>query len=166
MQGYIAMPVNGARPFRAQLAHDWRRTGDKKMTTAIHPTVDRGITRGAEGFTGGALQCQCAKDKDKDKVKITAPVAFNHACATVAATGLGQPRFLGFCVVGDRARNATFQNGRHPSDPACQGPGTLRWPEPSTDAPHRHPRRQSQGSLQVGVTAGAQPFGTNLSRNP
>ncbi|MFT4063770.1 S-(hydroxymethyl)glutathione synthase [Paraburkholderia sp.] len=48
------------------------------MTTAIHPTIDRGIQKGAENFAGGTLRCQCSKDPVE--VRIGAQVAFNHAC--------------------------------------------------------------------------------------
>ena len=48
------------------------------MTTHLHPTVDKGITKGAEGFAGGTLHCQCASNKVQ--VKIDSQVMFNHAC--------------------------------------------------------------------------------------
>jgi S-(hydroxymethyl)glutathione synthase len=65
------------------------------MATAIHPTVDRGITRGAEGLAGGTLQCQCAQNKVE--VKITAQVAFNHVCG---CTKCRKPKGALFSVVG------------------------------------------------------------------
>jgi len=65
------------------------------MTTAIHPTVDRGITPGAPGFAGGTLQCQCTSDKVK--VQISAQVAFNHACG---CTKCWKPKGALFSVVG------------------------------------------------------------------
>lgn len=70
------------------------------MTTAIHPTVDRGITRGAEGFAGGTLQCHCAKDKVE--VTITSQVAFNHACG---CTKCWKPEGALFSVVGVVSRD-------------------------------------------------------------
>lgn len=48
------------------------------MTTAIHPSVDQGIQKGADGFSGGTLRCLCANDPVE--VRIDAQVAFNHAC--------------------------------------------------------------------------------------
>lgn len=48
------------------------------MTTAIHPSVDRGIQSSADGFSGGTLRCLCANDPVE--VRIDAQVAFNHAC--------------------------------------------------------------------------------------
>ena len=48
------------------------------MASAIHPSVDRGIQKGAENFTGGTLRCQCAHDPVE--VRIDSQVLFNHAC--------------------------------------------------------------------------------------
>ena len=45
---------------------------------SLHPSVDHGIAKGAEGFNGGTLQCQCASDPVQ--VQVGAQVAFNHAC--------------------------------------------------------------------------------------
>ena len=65
------------------------------MATAIHPTVDKGVSKGAAGFAGGSLQCQCATDKVE--VKIVAQVAFNHACG---CTKCWKPKGAIFSVVG------------------------------------------------------------------
>jgi S-(hydroxymethyl)glutathione synthase len=48
------------------------------MASAIHPTVDRGIRKGAENFTGGTLRCQCMNDPVE--VRVDSQVLFNHAC--------------------------------------------------------------------------------------
>ena len=48
------------------------------MTTAIHPSVDRGIQKGSDRFAGGTLRCLCAHDAVE--VRVDAQVAFNHAC--------------------------------------------------------------------------------------
>ena len=65
------------------------------MATAIHPSVDKGVNKGAAGFSGGSLQCQC--EKDKVEVKIGAQVAFNHACG---CTKCWKPKGAIFSVVG------------------------------------------------------------------
>src|SRR3546814_1756801 len=48
------------------------------MVVSLHPTVDAGVKKGADGFTGGTLRCQCPTDAVE--VKIGTQVAFNHAC--------------------------------------------------------------------------------------
>ena len=48
------------------------------MTLSIHPTVDVGVKKGAEGFAGGTIRCLCGSDPVE--VKVGAQVAFNHAC--------------------------------------------------------------------------------------
>ena len=65
------------------------------MTVSIHPTVDRGISKGAEGFAGGTLRCLCAQDPVE--VKVGAQVAFNHACG---CTKCWKPNGALFSVVG------------------------------------------------------------------
>lgn len=65
------------------------------MTTSIHPTVDAGIRKGAEGFAGGTLRCLCSTDTVE--VKIGAQVAFNHACG---CTKCWKPAGALFSVVG------------------------------------------------------------------
>jgi S-(hydroxymethyl)glutathione synthase len=65
------------------------------MSTAIHPTVDAGIKKGAEGFAGGTLRCQCAHDPVE--VKVESQVAFNHACG---CTKCWKPAGALFSVVG------------------------------------------------------------------
>ena len=51
------------------------------MTASLHPTVDAGITRGAEGFAGGTLRCRCSTGPFE--VTVRAQVAFNHACVCI-----------------------------------------------------------------------------------
>jgi S-(hydroxymethyl)glutathione synthase len=65
------------------------------MTSAIHPSVDHGIQKGAENFTGGTLRCQCAQDPVE--VRIDSQVAFNHACG---CTKCWKPEGALFSVVG------------------------------------------------------------------
>ena len=48
------------------------------MTVSIHPAVDAGVKKGADGFAGGTLRCHC--QADPVEVKIGTQVAFNHAC--------------------------------------------------------------------------------------
>ena len=47
------------------------------MTTAIHPSVDHGIQKGASDFEGGALRCSCATDPVE--VRVESQVLFNHS---------------------------------------------------------------------------------------
>lgn len=65
------------------------------MAPAIHPSVDRGIQKGAENFTGGTLRCQCAHDPVE--VRIDSQVLFNHACG---CTQCWKPSGALFSVVG------------------------------------------------------------------
>jgi S-(hydroxymethyl)glutathione synthase len=65
------------------------------MTTAIHPSVDRGVQKGAAGFAGGSLRCQCASNPVE--VKIDSQVLFNHACG---CTKCWKPAGALFSVVG------------------------------------------------------------------
>jgi S-(hydroxymethyl)glutathione synthase len=48
------------------------------MTMSIHPSVDKGVQPGADGFVGGTLVCQCAQDPVKVEVKSQS--AHNHVC--------------------------------------------------------------------------------------
>ena len=70
------------------------------MTTAIHPTVDHGIHKGADGFAGGTLRCLCSKDAVE--VRIGSQVAFNHACG---CTQCWKPAGAVFSVVGVVSRD-------------------------------------------------------------
>ena len=45
---------------------------------AIHPSVDDGVSRGAEDFKGGSLRCNCKTDTVV--VSIEGNCAFNHVC--------------------------------------------------------------------------------------
>ena len=65
------------------------------MSISIHPLVDNGIKRGAEGFAGGTLRCLCKTDPVE--VKIDTQVAFNHACG---CTQCWKPEGAIFSVVG------------------------------------------------------------------
>jgi len=65
------------------------------MTTAIHPSVDNGVTKGREGFAGGTLRCQCASNPVE--VSIGSQVLFNHACG---CTQCWKPAGALFSVVG------------------------------------------------------------------
>lgn len=70
------------------------------MATSIHPSVDNGIAKGAEGFAGGTLRCRCGKDAVE--VKVGAQVAFNHACG---CTKCWKPDGALFSVVGVVSRD-------------------------------------------------------------
>jgi len=100
------------------------------MAMSIHPSVDRSIAKGSEGFAGGTLRCLC-RDNPVE-VQVGAQVAFNHACG---CTKCWKPAGAVFSVVGVVPRdkvavtahgeklsvvdqNATIQ--RH----ACTGCGT------------------------------------------
>jgi len=45
---------------------------------AIHPSIDSGLTKGSESFSGGTLKCHCPSDKVE--VQIRGNVLHNHAC--------------------------------------------------------------------------------------
>jgi S-(hydroxymethyl)glutathione synthase len=65
------------------------------MASAIHPTVDQGIQKGAENFAGGTLRCQCVQDPVE--VRIDSQVLFNHACG---CTQCWKPAGALFSVIG------------------------------------------------------------------
>ncbi len=48
------------------------------MSTTIHPSVDKGMTPAADGFSGGSLKCKCSSDPVE--VKVSAQCAHNHVC--------------------------------------------------------------------------------------
>jgi S-(hydroxymethyl)glutathione synthase len=70
------------------------------MTISIHPAVDGGVRKGAEGFAGGTLRCLC--NSDPVEVTIGAQVAFNHACG---CTKCWKPAGAVFSVVGVAPRD-------------------------------------------------------------
>ncbi len=45
---------------------------------AIHPSVDHGVSRGAENFQGGTLVCNC--EQNPVQVTVNAQCAHNHVC--------------------------------------------------------------------------------------
>ena len=47
-------------------------------TLTLHPSLDQGLRKGSDTFTGGTLRCQCASSPVE--VSITGNVAHNHAC--------------------------------------------------------------------------------------
>lgn len=47
-------------------------------TLSLHPSLDQGIRKGSDTFTGGTLRCLCASSPVE--VSITGNVAHNHAC--------------------------------------------------------------------------------------
>ena len=65
------------------------------MAISIHPSVDKGIAKGTEGFGGGTLECHCASDKVE--VKVDSQVFHNHACG---CTKCWKPDGAMFSVVG------------------------------------------------------------------
>ena len=48
------------------------------MAVSIHPSVDRGVQPGAQGFAGGTLVCKCS-DRPV-KVSVGSQSAYNHVC--------------------------------------------------------------------------------------
>lgn len=48
------------------------------MITKIHPTIDSGIQKGSDNFTGGTLKCQCSHNQVV--VKVDSQSAHNHVC--------------------------------------------------------------------------------------
>ncbi|MBN3788854.1 S-(hydroxymethyl)glutathione synthase [Burkholderia sp. Ac-20353] len=70
------------------------------MAVAIHPSVDRGIEKGAEHFAGGTLRCRCADEPVE--VRVDSQVAFNHACG---CTKCWKPAGALFSVVGVVSRD-------------------------------------------------------------
>lgn len=65
------------------------------MTVSIHPSVDAGLAKGTQGFSGGQLRCNCTQDAVE--VKVSSQVAFNHACG---CTKCWKPTGALFSVVG------------------------------------------------------------------
>lgn len=65
------------------------------MTRTLHPSIDHGVKKGADGFAGGTLRCQCTENPVE--VRIGAQVAFNHACG---CTKCWKPSGALFSVVG------------------------------------------------------------------
>lgn len=65
------------------------------MSISIHPSVDRGVARGAQNFSGGTLRCLCPSAPVE--VAVSAQVAFNHACG---CTKCWKPEGARFSVVG------------------------------------------------------------------
>ena len=61
---------------------------------ALHPSIDRGFTPAAEGFSGGTLVCKCASLPVT--VKISSQSAHNHACG---CTKCWKPEGAVFSVV-------------------------------------------------------------------
>ena len=61
----------------------------------LHPSIDNGLTKEAEGFAGGTLVCHCT-DRPV-KVAIDNQVLFNHACG---CTKCWKPAGALFSVVG------------------------------------------------------------------
>ena len=70
------------------------------MSPSIHPTVDAGVKKGAEGFAGGTLRCLCSTDTVE--VKVGSQVAFNHACG---CSKCWKPSGAVFSVVGVVSRD-------------------------------------------------------------
>lgn len=70
------------------------------MSKSIHPSVDAGVNKGAQGFSGGTLRCLCASDRVE--LKVDSQVAFNHACG---CTKCWKPAGALFSVVGVVSRD-------------------------------------------------------------
>ncbi|MBS0343871.1 MAG: S-(hydroxymethyl)glutathione synthase [Proteobacteria bacterium] len=78
------------------------------MSLSIHPSVDRGPSKGADGFAGGTLRCHCSKRPVE--VKVDSQVLFNHACG---CTKCWKPEGAVFSVVGvvPRDKLTVWANG-------------------------------------------------------
>ena len=61
---------------------------------SLHPSIDGGLKKGSDSFTGGTLVCKCASKPVK--VKISAQVAHDHACG---CTKCWKPAGAKFSVV-------------------------------------------------------------------
>ena len=70
------------------------------MAIALHPTVDQGIKKGIENFSGGTLRCKCSSDPIE--VQVASQVLFNHACG---CTKCWKPAGALFSVVGVVSRD-------------------------------------------------------------
>jgi S-(hydroxymethyl)glutathione synthase len=60
----------------------------------LHPSIDNGLKKGSDSFTGGTLVCKCASKPVK--VKISTQIAHNHACG---CTKCWKPAGAKFSVV-------------------------------------------------------------------
>lgn len=78
------------------------------MSISIHPSVDRGVSKGAPGFARGTLRCLCASNPVQ--VKVDSQVAFNHACG---CTKCWKPEGATFSVVAvvPRENLTVLENG-------------------------------------------------------
>jgi len=77
-------------------------------TTAIHPSVDKGVSPAAAGFAGGTLVCKCAQAPVK--VTIKGQIAYDHACG---CTKCWKPAGAVFSVVAVTSRDnlSVTENG-------------------------------------------------------
>ncbi|MBS0577625.1 MAG: S-(hydroxymethyl)glutathione synthase [Proteobacteria bacterium] len=64
------------------------------MAVSIHPSVDRGVKKGAANFAGGTLTCTCTSAPVT--VTLTANTAFNHVCG---CTKCWKPKGATFSMV-------------------------------------------------------------------
>lgn len=69
-------------------------------SVSIHPALDHGIAKAADGFSGGTLVCKCATDPIS--VKVNGQIAHNHACG---CTKCWKPAGAKFSVVGVVSRD-------------------------------------------------------------
>lgn len=65
------------------------------MTFSLHPSIDKGVTKGDPQFPGGNLYCRCSQDKVV--VSLKSNVAHNHACG---CTKCWKPSGALFSIVG------------------------------------------------------------------
>lgn len=88
------------------------------MGVTLHPTIDKGITRGAADFAGGTLHCHCSTNPVV--VRLDSNVAHNHACG---CTRCWKPKGAMFSVVGvvprDRVSIVSGQEKLYIIDPAA-----------------------------------------------
>jgi len=69
--------------------------------TSLHPSLDSGIKKGSDSFSGGTLVCKCASKPVK--VKISTQVAHNHACGCSKCWKPAGAKFSVVAVVGKDA---------------------------------------------------------------
>lgn len=65
---------------------------------SLHPSIDKGFTRGSDNHAGGTLLCKCATKKVKVSVK--SQTAHNHACGCTKCWKPAGAMFSVVAVVG------------------------------------------------------------------
>jgi S-(hydroxymethyl)glutathione synthase len=75
---------------------------------SLHPSLDNGLKKGSDSFSGGALVCKCASKPVK--VKIASQVAHNHACGCTKCWKPAGAKFSVVAVVG-KDKLSVVENG-------------------------------------------------------